>query len=115
MKKMIIAWCIIAVCLFGTLYFIGIRVNKEYKPYHDYEADLVESATVYLELTDTKLKTGEKRTIKIEEMLKSEVLSTKSVNDDECDGYVDVKNVGSEYQYNAYIKCEHYTTVDYKE
>lgn len=115
MKRMVIAWLIIAVCLFGTIYFIGIRVNKEYKPYRDYEADLVESATIYLELTDTKLKKGEKKTIKIEEMLKNETLSTKTVNNDECEGYVDVKNSGGEYQYNAYIKCKDYTTVDYKE
>lgn len=115
MKKMIIPWCIIALCLFGSIYFIGIRVNKEYKPYRDYEADLIESATVYLNLTDTKLKSGEKKTIKIEEMLKTNVLSTNKVENDECDGYVSVKNMGSEYQYNAYIKCKDYTTVDYKE
>lgn len=115
MKKMIIAWCIIAVCLFGTIYFIGIRVNKEYKPYRDYEADLVESATIYLELTNTKLKNNEKKTIKIDEMLKSNTLSTNKANNEECDGYVVVKNVGSEYQYDAYIKCPHYTTVDYQE
>lgn len=112
---MVITWIILAFCLFGTILFIGVRVNKEYKPYRDYESDLKESATIYLNLTDTKIKVGDKITIKMEEMLKTDVLSTNKVNDDECDGYVIVKNTGGEYQYNAYIKCQDYTTVDYKE
>lgn len=115
MKKMIVLWSIVAACLFFSIYFIGIRVNKEYKPYRDYESDLIESATIYLNLTETKLKSGEKKNIKIEELLKSGSLSTKNVNDDECEGYVTVKNVNSEYQYAAYIKCKNYTSVDYKE
>lgn len=115
MKKMIIVWSLIATCLFGTIYFIGIRVNKEYKIYRDYEADLIESATVYLNLTETKLKSGEKKNITIEEMLKTGVLSTNKVEEDECKGYVTVKNTNNDYQYNAYIKCNSYTSVDYKE
>lgn len=115
MKKMIIAWILIAACLFGTIYFIGIRVNKEYKEYRDYEADIIESATVFLNINDNKLKDVEKRNINIEELLKSNTLSTNKVNDDECTGYVTVKNNGGEYDYKAYIKCKNYISVDYKE
>ena len=48
-------------------------------------------------------------------MLKTGTLSTNKVKEDTCDGYVTVKKMGSEYQYDAYIKCKNYTTVDYKE
>lgn len=114
MKKMLISWIIVASCLFGSLYFIGMRLNKEYKQYRDYEADLEESAMVYLNLTNTKVEKGKTFKIKMDEMLKSGSLSTKNVDDDTCDGYVNVKNTGGEYQYSANIKCGHYTSVDYK-
>ncbi len=115
MKKMIFPWIIITCCLFGTILFIGIKFGKTYKPYYDYEADIKESANIYLNLTETKLKNGDKKTIKMEELLKTGTLSTNKVGEDTCDGYVTVKNMGSEYQYDAYIKCKNYTTVDYKE
>ena len=114
MKKMIFPWIIITCCLFGTILFIGIRFGKTYKPYYDYEADIKESANIYLNLTETKLKNGDKKTIKMEELLKTGTLSTNKVKEDTCDGYVTVKKMGSEYQYDAYIKCKNYTTVDYK-
>ncbi len=114
MKKMIIAWILIAILLFGTIYFIGIRVNKEYKDYRDYEADLIESATVFLNINERKINAGEKKKITVAELLKSGALSTNKINDDECDGYVTVKNNGVNYDYKAYIKCKKYTSVDYK-
>ncbi len=115
MKKMIIVWLFLATCLFGSILFIGFSMNKEYKPYRDYEADISESANIYMTINEEKLKSGEKKKIKLAELLKSGALSTNKVKDDECDGYVIVKKSGGEYQYNAYIKCQNYTSVDYKE
>lgn len=112
MKKMIIAWIFIAVTLFGTLYFIGINFNKEYKMYRDLESDMIESASIYITLNEIKLKNNEKLTISTDDLLKSKTLSTTKIEEDECSGFVIVKK-SDEYEYNSYIKCKNYTSVDY--
>lgn len=115
MKKMIAVWLFLAFGLCGTLYFIGLNMEKEYKPYRELEADMVESASIYLTVNEIKLKTGEKKTINISELLKSGNLLTDTVKSDKCVGYVTVKKKIDDYQYDAYIKCKNYTTVDYEE
>ncbi len=115
MKKMMIAWIVIAICLFGTLLFIGLRMDKSYKPYRNLEADMVEGATLYLTINEIKPKLYETMRIESDELLKSEVLSTMEVGEDKCKGYVTVKKLTSDYEYNAYIKCKDYVTVDYQE
>ena len=62
---------------------------------------------------------GKKRptyfTIKDKELEENNLLPTMSINDDECKGYVLVKKAYDNYEYDAYIKCKNYTTVDYQE
>ena len=65
-------------------------------------------------INERKINAGEKKKITVAELLKSGALSTNKINDDECDGYVTVKNNGVNYDYKAYIKCKKYTSVDYK-
>ncbi len=113
MKKMIIAWVLIATSLLGTLYFIGINFNKEYREYRDLEGDMIESASIYLTLNQIKLNVNEKVTLTSDDLLKSKVLSTMDIKNDTCIGYVIVSR-SNEYDYNSYIKCKNYTTTDYE-
>lgn len=110
MKKMIGAWIFIAVCLFGTLLFIGISYNKEYKPYRDLEADMQESASLYILTNQIKLNIGEKVKIVADDL---DSLESMKVKDDTCDGYVIAKKTLDDMEYEAFIKCKNYTTVDY--
>lgn len=114
MKKMIAIWLFLALGLFGTLYFIGINFNKAYKDYRALEADMTEAASIYITVNKIKLKIGEKLTIKDKELKENNLLPTMNIEDDECKGYVLVKKTYDNYEYDAYIKCKNYTTVDYK-
>lgn len=114
MKKMMIAWIFLAAGLFGTLYFIGVNYTKSFSAYRELEADMIESAHIYLEVNDISLDFNETLKIKAEKMVESNTLSELSVKDDTCDGYVIVKRTIKEYVYTPYIKCSEYTTIDYE-
>lgn len=115
MKKMIAIWLFLALGLFGTLYFIGVSYIKAYKDYRALEADLIEAASIYIMVNKIKLKIGETLTIKDKELQDNNLLPTMQIDDDECKGYIIVKRAYDNYEYDAYIKCSNYTTVDYKE
>ena len=115
MKKMMAVWIFLALCLFGSIFFIGFSLNKEYKPYRELEADMKESASIYIIMEKIKIKQGEKLRITSSDLLESEALDSMNVKDDECTGYVIVKKSTSDNEYEAYIKCENYTSVDYEE
>lgn len=115
MKKMIAAWLFLALGLLGVLYFIGIKYNKEFKPYMDLEGDMIESANIYLSLKNISLSIGEKQKIDAELLINNDLLPNLDVKEDKCKGYVQVKRTMSEYDYKAFIKCKRYKTPDYKE
>ena len=76
---------------------------------------MTEAASIYITVNKIKLKLGDKLTIKDKELEENNLLPTMSINDDECKGYVLVKKAYDNYEYDAYIKCKNYTTVDYQE
>lgn len=115
MKKMITLWMFLAICLFGSLFFIGISLNNEYKPYRELEADMQESASVYILMKEIKVKPGDRLKITSKDLIDSKSIDSMSVNDDECTGYVIVKKSIDDNEYDTFIKCENYTTVDYEE
>lgn len=115
MKKMIAVWLFLALGLFGTIYFIGVNFNKAYKDYRALEADMTEAAAIYISVNKIKLKMGDKLTIKDEDLNKSNLLPSMEIKDDKCKGYITVKKTYDNYEYDAYIKCKNYKTVDYEE
>ena len=115
MKKMVIVWVFIAFSLFGTLLFVGLSFNSKYKPYHELEADMKESAKIYILVNKIKISNTNEFRIESSDLLKSNSIDSMKVLDDECTGYVIAKKGNNENEYNAYIKCENYETIDYKE
>lgn len=114
MKKMMAVWIFLAFGLFGTILFIGLSMNKEYKPYRELEADMRESASVYILMKGFKLKTGEKIKITSNDLLDSKAIESMGVDEDKCTGYVNAKKTLDDIEYEAYIKCKNYTSVDYE-
>lgn len=108
------AWIFLALGLLGTLYFFGLNYNKEFKEYMNLEADMVEAATIYMDVNQVSVNFGAKKSISHKELLKNNNLISMKVKDDKCKGFVIVKNSFGELKYNAYIKCDKYTTPDYK-
>lgn len=115
MKKMVIVWVFLAFSLFGTLLFVGISFNNKYKPYHDLEADMRESASIYILVNKIKINNTNEFRIESSDLLKSNSIDSMTVLDDECIGYVIVTKGASENKYSPYIKCENYKTLDYVE
>lgn len=115
MKKMIVAWLFIALVLVFSIYFIGLSVIKEYKPYRELEADLAESATIYMEKEKIVLRYKEKHKIDIEDLAKDKLTGNIKVGEDKCTGYIIVKKELNGNSTKAYIKCENYTTEGYED
>lgn len=108
------AWIFLAACLFGTLYFIGINYSKSYSAYYDLEADIAESAHIYLEINDIGIGINESLKITTAKMIEDDTLEELRVDDDTCEGYVVIKRTINDYDYKPYIKCSQYTTIDYE-
>lgn len=114
MKKMIIIWIIMAFAMVGTLTYIGFKFEEKVKDYQALENDIIESAQIYMELNDLDLDLGESLKLKTSKLIEDGYLKGTDVDEDTCDGYVVVKKGIKDFEYNAFIKCENYTTVDYE-
>jgi hypothetical protein len=115
MKKMYAAWIFIIGGLLLSLVFIGLNINRENKEYRALENDMVEAAQKYIINNSVELANGESIKLQDDILLRSEVLKSMKTKDDECTGYVKVKNTGSKLDAKAYIKCKGYTSQDYIE
>lgn len=100
--------------LVGTLTYIGIKFEEKVKDYQILESDIEESAQIYMEVNKLELEYKEMVKIKTSKLLEDGILKSTSVNDDECSGYVVIRKKLKGFSYDAYIKCENYTTVDYE-
>ena len=114
MKKTVIAMILFSLIMVGTLTFVGFKFQDSIKEYRNLEGDIEESGQFYVELKDLKLKVGETYRVNLKTLLEEKMLKTLEVGEDLCDGYLIIKKNISDYDYNAYIKCEEYTTVDYE-
>lgn len=110
MKKIIIVWTIILVCIVSGLTYFGIRV-KENTIYELMEEEIVKQAKKYMSDIEIKPELNELRKIDVDE-LKDKGYDPKLEHD--CIGYIIISNTDDGYKYNPYIKCEKYMTKDYK-
>lgn len=109
MKKIIIVWTIILVCIVSGLTYFGIRV-KENTIYELMEKEMVKQAKKYMSNIEIKPELNELRKIDVDE-LKDKGYDPKLESD--CHGYVIISNTEDGYKYTPYIKCEKYMTKDY--
>ena len=117
MKKITIVWIILIVLLILTLGIIGINVSKHTKPYKALESDIVDSMKVYYG-QDTNLKklppNGKTHKVTLDELKAFGLTIDNVINNDTCNAYGIVTGKMGSHSYKAYIKCNGYTTKNYK-
>lgn len=114
MKKMVICWILLIGGLVGVLTFIGLTYEKSVSLYKSLEADLVESADAYVNITKIDLAIDESLIITDEKLREDNLIGSMSVESDTCEGYVEIKKNINKTNYKAYINCKEYQTEGYK-
>lgn len=115
-KSTIIYFTLFAITLILLTTIIAIN-NVRTKPYRKLENKIVESMKKYYG-QDTNLKklpkNKEETKITINELKEFGLDIKTNINKDKCEGYGIVKGQNVSHSYKAYIKCEKYTTKNYK-
>ena len=115
-KSTIVYFILFAITLAILTSLISIN-NIRTKPYRKLEDKVVESMKKYYG-QDTNLKklpkNNEETKININELKEFGLKINTSIKDDTCDGYGIVTGQNVSHSYKAYIKCDKYTTKNYK-
>ncbi len=108
-----IIWGIIVVAIVVLLFCLGNLLSKKNKPYKEKEKELVEIAKMYVESSAWYPEKGRHLKIDIEELIENKIINEVVVEDDTCNGYIDVTNNGV-IEYKTYLKCSNYITHGYE-
>ncbi len=76
---------------------------------------MVEASDFYLDINKIDLAVGEGIRLEGKQLIDAKLLSSMAVEEDECEGYVEIKRNITNYDYKAYIKCDSYETEGYEE
>ena len=114
MKKMIIVWIGFMVVMIGSLLYIGFQIEKQDRPYTALEKNLEEAAYGYLMANEISLSLNEKMKISLDTLVDANLINTTSVKEDDCEGYVIAQKRANGTEYNAYIKCQNYSSDNYE-
>ena len=117
MNKLSVLCIILIVLLLSVLGIITISVSIKNKPYKVLEGNIVESMKMYYG-QDTNLKKlptkGKTHKVTLEELKDFGLTINNTIKEDTCDGYGIVTGETVSHNYKAYIKCNNYTTKNYK-
>lgn len=108
-----IVWGIIMIVIVVLLFFFGVLISRNNKPYKEKENELVEVTKMYVESSTWYPKRGEHITITVDELIEKKVISEVVVEEDKCDGYINVTNNGI-IEYKTYLNCKNYKTHGYE-
>ena len=111
MKKLTIISVIFLGFLFCSLLYIGYNIKQQNLPYKAYEHDMEEATKTYIMTNKIIVNVGTTHKLELEKMLSDGMMATNKVNEDVCDGYVNIKRTVSGYEYTPYIKCKNYETI----
>ena len=113
LKRISIIWGIVAVLLFAFLTAIGFIYKNKTQKYTDLDKELVKVTKSYT-ATDFKFPiNGEEIIITFEELKNAGLIDNLKVDNQKCDGYVEV-SFNNVTEYKAFIKCDKYTTHNFK-
>lgn len=110
MRVISILWGMILITLFLLVTIFGIFYKNKTKLYIKEEEKLVDACRSYVDAN--KLYSDKKLNISFNELKEAGFINELSVESDDCDGYVIVKNKES-MEYKSYIKCGKYATGGY--
>ena len=111
MKKMTVFAVTFLLFLTGALLYIGYNMKNNFKKYIAYENDLIDVAKTYVLTNKIELEVGKSFELTIDQMLNDELLHTRKVEEDECNGNVLIKRTIGGYEYKPYIKCSKYESI----
>ncbi len=112
MRRLKIIWGLLLVVLVGALTIAGIIWKNNTGVYKRLEDKLSDGAAKYRDAAT--IGDNEKVKVTLEELQEAKVIEELKVNDDECDGYVEIYKKGLTFRYEPYIKCNKYVTKGYK-
>ena len=112
LKTISIVWGICIFALFALLTFFAIQWKNNIQPYNKLEESLVTATKKYYEQKYSYPAKGQSTYIDYKELKDNNMIDSLKKDDDECNGYVRV-TMNSVVEYEAYIKCNKYTTKDY--
>ncbi len=113
MKKTMVVWTMFIFILVGGLTFIGYTLTNKNKDYYQMEKKLEEAAKEYYSYYSEKLPSKE-TTIKSDELIKEGFLKDLKIKKEKCTGFVKLSKNLINYEYTGYLKCNEYTTKNYK-
>lgn len=112
-KILFAIWGVVVVIVIGLLTTLGFILKNRYETYQVLEEKIVESAKeyashhVFFDPEDSEV------VVTSEELVELGFLDNLEINDDECSGYVVIRNEDVK-EYDAYITCSRYTTTGYE-
>jgi hypothetical protein len=110
MKKLTIMMTIFMLFLTGSLLYIGLSIQNSNKPYKALENDLKEIAQSYISTEKVGVNVGSSIELSTKKMIEDNIIDEVKVEDDTCDGYVEIIHNMDGYSYKTYIKCDKYET-----
>ena len=117
MKKSTIIYLILFAITLTLLTLLIAGNNLRTKPYRELESNIVLAMKKYYG-QDTNLKklpkNNEKVKVTIDELKAFGIEIDTNIKEDDCEGYGIVSGLNISHEYKAFIKCEKYTTKNYK-
>lgn len=114
MKKISFVWGAILVIIVIGLTVIGFVYKNKSNDYKNMEKNLVEITKKYVELKFLYPDPNQKLKISFSELKQNDLIEELKKDDQECDGYVIIKNNGTAYEYKGYVSCPNYSTKGYE-
>lgn len=110
-----VVWGVIVIVLIGLLTTMGFMLKDKNEKYEVVEKRLKEAASSYVDHNFLYPEGDEKIKISTKDLIDSDFLKQDElkVDKDVCTGYI-ILHKDMVYEYNAFIKCNNYTTKGYK-
>ena len=115
MKNIYFIWGFIVILILSVVTYFGfVRINQN-KDYKEKENEIEKIVAKYLGEHLNEFPSAGSKDIKLSYIIEQGIDVDLNVNNDVCDGYVNVKKVNISYEYKGYIKCKDYMTTGYSE
>lgn len=113
MKTISIMWGMIVITLFIIVVLFSVFYKSRIKKYEALVSEMVNVTKAYVEDNNLYPVEGSEIKINLSELQEKELIDDLKVKNDNCQGFVIVKN-DEGFKYNGYISCKMYVTKGYK-
>ena len=115
MKVISVLWGALLIGCLGVLTFLGFKLKDKDLKYRELEKKLENAAEKYVEAYSYYPQGEDKLKITWDDLVSSDIIKKEDLDEDQCtDAYVVVYLKDMVYEFDSYLKCENYTTKNYK-